>query len=74
VFRPGFGRDAVADFYTTGKLEFHGTRWTSAADVLRDAAQVGANVVISLDANNSVTLEAVRLTTLQQHHEVFVLL
>jgi Ca2+-binding RTX toxin-like protein len=49
------GRDRVTDFGTDDTLVFQ-TVFSTAQQVLNNARQVGADTVITLDANNSITL------------------
>ena len=72
VFKDNFGKDRITDFYLSDKLEFHNPAFTTAQQVLNAAAQVGSNVVITVDAQNSVTLEHVKLANLLKHPEVFI--
>jgi Ca2+-binding RTX toxin-like protein len=67
VFRSNFGLDTITDF-TPGSnvLEFHDGLFADAADALAHAQQVGGDVVITYDANDSVTLKHVELTALHQ--------
>lgn len=63
-----FGRDTVTDFTTTGKnhdlLQFDHTVFVSAADVVNHTTQVGKDVVITLDAADTITLLGVHLNQL----------
>ena len=65
VFKPNFGRDIVADFASTAGaganhdvLEFQGV-FANAQAALDAAVDVGNDVLITLDANNSVTLTGI---------------
>jgi serralysin len=78
VFQANFGKDVVTDFAATGAnhdlLELDHSMFSQYAtieDLLASAsvAQVGANVVITADANDSITLQSVSLATLGAHPE-----
>jgi hypothetical protein len=65
VFEPGFGRDTVANFHTNnGVLQFNPALLTNYAAAMTDAKQVGVDTVITVDANDSVTLQNVTLAHL----------
>jgi serralysin len=68
VFNAGFGRDTVADFVATGAghdmIDFSTSVFASFAAVQSHMAQVGADVVITLDGANAVTLKGVTLASL----------
>ena len=73
VFLPGFGRDIVRDFKSTGSdHDFLAISraifpsFATAADLLASSAvsQIGADVVITADAANTITLKNVLLTAL----------
>lgn len=63
-----FGGDVVTDFVAQGGhhdvMQFSANVFNNFAAVLAHAAQVGSNVVISVDATDSVTLNNVQLTKL----------
>jgi hypothetical protein len=71
VFAAKFGHDTVKDFQTGGEtpdaLQFSKGVFSDVADILAHATQSGADVVIAADAENSVTLQNVTLSVLQQH-------
>lgn len=60
VFKPGFGHDVITD-YNGDVLQFDPAVFANSAYVRAHAAQVGANVVITYDASNTVTLVGVLL-------------
>jgi Ca2+-binding RTX toxin-like protein len=65
VFGPGFGRDTVTDFAPgSDVLQFDSRVFADAGQVLAASVQVGADVVITCDAYNSVTLKNVALASL----------
>ncbi|WP_213287244.1 Ig-like domain-containing protein [Bradyrhizobium sp. sGM-13] len=71
VFAPNFGNDVVKDFGTYGRshdvVQFSKSVFDSFASVLAHAAQVGQDVVISADADNSVTLKNTKLGAISSH-------
>jgi len=68
VFAAGFGQDTVKDFGLTGSssdvIEFSSDLFADFADVMADAAQVGSDVVISIDADTSLMLANIKLAAL----------
>ncbi|WP_041797936.1 ExeM/NucH family extracellular endonuclease [Rhodopseudomonas palustris] len=68
VFAAGFGKDTVTDFATTGSsadlLQFSSDMFADFADVMAHTAQVGSSVVVTLDADTSITLANVQMTSL----------
>jgi hypothetical protein len=68
VFAAGFGKDAITDFTTTGSsadlLQFSSDMFADFADVMSHTAQVGSSVVVTLDADTSITLANVQMTSL----------
>ena len=76
VFADGFGRDTVTDFRTTGAsadtIEFSTDVFSSFAQVQAAMAQVGADVVITVDVDNSLTLRNVALANLNAGDFLFV--
>ncbi len=68
VFAAGFGRDTITDFRTAGSsadlLEFSIGLFTGFEDAIDAASQVGADTVFSLDAETTLTLKGVQLTSL----------
>jgi len=76
VFGATFGKDVVADFQPKGAahdtLQFSNADFSSFASVLAHTAQFGANAVITLDANDSVTLQNVKVGSLQASDFHFV--
>ncbi|WP_245309477.1 Ig-like domain-containing protein [Bradyrhizobium retamae] len=71
VFAPNFGNDVVKDFGTYGRshdvVQFSKSVFDSFASVLAHATQVGENVVISADADNSVTLKNTKLSAIDKY-------
>ena len=69
VFAGNFGKDTVADFHpATDVLQFGYTAFTHVADVLAHAAQVGADVTVTVDAEQAVTLSNTVLAQLNAHN------
>ncbi|ARO33654.1 hemolysin-type calcium-binding domain-containing protein (plasmid) [Rhizobium sp. NXC14] len=70
VFKAGFGKDAVTDFSAGSGigdiLDISNDLFADFASVLAAATQVGADTVITHDANTSITLKNVALTSLHQ--------
>ena len=71
VFGSNFGKDVITDFRATGPnsdiLQFSHDAFSDFAAVLAHAAQVGSDVVITLDAADTVTLQNVHLSSLQNN-------
>jgi serralysin len=71
VFGPNFGHDTITDFQATGSnhgiLQFSHNTFNSFAAVLAHAAQVGSNVVITVDAADSITLQNIHLASLKSN-------
>jgi trimeric autotransporter adhesin len=68
-FSAGFGKDVITDFIAglgaTDILHLTlGTAFDTYAEVMAAATQVGTDVVITIDANNSITLQHVLMTAL----------
>jgi Ca2+-binding RTX toxin-like protein len=73
VFGPGFGQDTVRDFAPgSDVLRFDSQVFADAEHVLAASAQAGADVVITCDAYNSVTLKNVALASLHAGDFLFV--
>jgi Ca2+-binding RTX toxin-like protein len=76
VFGPAFGKDVITDFIagqgTIDKMEFDHTIFANAGAVIAASAQVGADVVITFDANDSITLKNVTLGILHADDFIFV--
>jgi Ca2+-binding RTX toxin-like protein len=77
VFQSGFGKDTVADFSAGAgiadliQLSF-GTAFDTFVEVYAVAAQVGADTVITFDANNRITLTGVTKASLVADDFAFV--
>jgi VCBS repeat-containing protein len=73
VFSGAFGKDRITDFDARDDvIQLDRAQFASFADVLSHAQQVGSSVVISYDADNSITLADVRLASLGAGDFVFV--
>jgi len=65
LFDDNFGQDRITDFGNFDRIDFSAhDLFNSFADVSMNASQVGANVVIMLDALNMLTLDNVNLVDL----------
>jgi hypothetical protein len=71
VFALGFGHDVITDFSPADKIEFGVFR--SFRQVQAASQQVGADTVITVDADNSIILEAVKLNDFRAEQVGFVL-
>ncbi len=76
VFAANFGHDEITDFQDTASvndvLEFSNTLFADYVDLMAAASQIGSDVVISLDQDNSVTLRNTQLGTLDEADFSFV--
>jgi Ca2+-binding RTX toxin-like protein len=82
VFNPGFGKETITDFvdFTAAQsthaapdiIDLHQLAFSNFAQVQADAAQVGKNVVITVDAQDTITLVGVKLGDLTAHDFQFV--
>ncbi|MCU4181100.1 glycerophosphodiester phosphodiesterase family protein [Bosea sp. BH3] len=74
VFAAGFGKDTITDFQATGDsadvLAFDSDLFADAAEALAAAHQQGADVVFTIDADTSLTLKNVQLSSLHDFHFV----
>ena len=68
VFAAGFGKDTVKDFVLTGSssdtIEFSSDLFDSYAEVMSHAAQAGSDVLITIDADTTLTLANIKLAAL----------
>ena len=71
VFGPASGNDVVTDFSHEDNIEFDGV-FQNFHDVQEASRQVGNDTVITIDANNSVTLQNTDLSSLHASDFVFV--
>jgi Ca2+-binding RTX toxin-like protein len=74
VFAVGFGKDTVADFSAGDGdvVQFDADVFSDFQHVLDASTQVGADVVIALDAANAITLKGIALSALHADEFVFV--
>jgi VCBS repeat-containing protein len=76
VFSGSFGHDTIVDFglLSSGddKIQLDHTQFANFGALMSHAQQDGLNVVITLDANDSITLLATRLSSLTSSDFVFV--
>ncbi|WP_293970434.1 calcium-binding protein [Sphingomonas sp.] len=75
-FRAGFGHDAITDFTSGGGVDgdfiaFASGTFSSYGDVMAHTAMVGNDTVITLDANNSITLKNKQMSALSSADFVF---
>jgi len=68
VFAPGFGNDVVTDFSHADRIEFDGGVFKDFKTVQAAMQQVGNDTVITLDADNSITLQGVAADSLHASH------
>jgi hypothetical protein len=60
AFNPGFGNNTITDFNTSRDvLQFNPALFANYAAAMPDIKQLGANTVITYDANDTVTLTGV---------------
>jgi Ca2+-binding RTX toxin-like protein len=75
-FASGFGHDRITDFSATGSLHdvivIDDALFADFNAVMASAAQVGKTVVVTLDANNSITFEKMTLAALTADDFTFV--
>jgi VCBS repeat-containing protein len=72
VFGPDFGKDVVADFAKEDTIAFQDSPFHNVQEILAAAHQVGADTVITVDAQDTVTLSNVSVQ--QLHANNFTLL
>ena len=72
VFNPSFGKVTVSDFNANiDTLAFDHNLFSNAAQVLSQAHDTSAGVVITVDALDGVTLTGVHVADLQNHQSAF---
>ena len=64
VFSGAFGQDLITDFQSNDVIQLDASAFANFAAVQSHAAQVGSDVVITLDASNTITLQNVALGSL----------
>jgi Ca2+-binding RTX toxin-like protein len=67
VFAAGFGHDTITDFTPADRIEFDGHIFQNFQAVQAVIQQVGNDTVITLDDQNSITLQNVALNSLHAH-------
>ncbi len=72
VFGASFGTDFIADFRHGDRIAFEDGIFAALADVLDASAQVGADVVITAEADGTITLENVTRSSLDASDFLFV--
>jgi Ca2+-binding RTX toxin-like protein len=72
VFGPGFGHDVITDYSHADRIEFDGGVFHNLHQVQAASQQVGNDTVITLDANNSITLLGMNLHSLHASDFDFV--
>ncbi|KRE16519.1 hypothetical protein ASE63_14955 [Bosea sp. Root381] len=74
VFAPGFGRDTITDFAGGQEdvIEFDRAIFADIDALFSHAAQVGADVVITVDADNTLTISGIQLNSLHADDFRFV--
>lgn len=76
VFAAGFGKDTITDFRTSGSsadvLEFSIGVFADFDTAMDAAAQIGADTVISIDGDTTLTLKGVQLASLAHDDFRFV--
>ena len=72
VFNAGFGKDIITDLKNKDQIQFEAGLFPDAESVLMASKQVGNNVVITLDEDNTITLLGVKLSSLQADDFLFV--
>ena len=74
-FSGSFGHNTIYDFLASGSphdvVDFANDTFTSYAELQSDMAQVGKNVVITLDATDTIILKSVSLAALVSHDFIF---
>ncbi len=64
VFGADFGKDTVTEFHSGDHIEFENHLFANFAAVQAASSQTGADVVITLDATDTVTLQHTTLASL----------
>jgi len=72
VFSGAFGTDVVSDFQANDVIQLDAAQFASFGAVQAAASQVGADVVITLNAANTITLSGVTLASLNSGDFLFV--
>ncbi|AZG75281.1 DUF4214 domain-containing protein [Methylocystis rosea] len=72
VFHPGFGTDVISGFDASDTLQFDHAIFADWSHLLAASSQQGADTRITFDANNTITLSNVSLSSLTQSQVQFV--
>lgn len=72
IFDGTFGKDVVTDFAANDVIQLDDAQFANFAAVQAAATQVGADVVITLNASNTITLQNVALASLNAGDFLFV--
>jgi predicted extracellular nuclease/2',3'-cyclic-nucleotide 2'-phosphodiesterase (5'-nucleotidase family) len=72
AFSPGFGKDVITDFRNDDRIVMDDAVFQNFQELRAAADQVGRNVVITVDADNTITLQDVRLNSLHANDFLFV--
>lgn len=72
VFHPGFGTDVISGFDASDTLQFDHAIFADWGHLLAASSQQGGDTVIAFDANNTITLQNVALSSLTQSQVQFV--
>lgn len=72
VFEVDFGKDVITDFTSNDRIQLDIELFDSFLSVMAASHQVGADTVITLNANNTITLQNVQLTSLHANEFLFV--
>jgi serralysin len=67
VFHAGFGMDIITDLENGDRIQFDSAVFATPQAVLDASQPVGGSTVIRFDANNTVTLQDVQLSSLHEH-------
>ena len=72
VFSAGFGKDVITDFRNDDRIVFNGGLFDNFQELRAASQQVGSSVVITVDADNTITLQDVRLHNLHANDFLFL--
>lgn len=72
VFQAAIGQDTISGFGATDTMQFAASDFTNWAALLSHTSQSGANIVITLNASDAVTLAGVAASSLTQGQFRFV--
>jgi Ca2+-binding RTX toxin-like protein len=72
VFSGAFGTDVVSDFKANDVIQLDAAQFANFGAVQAASSQLGADVVITLNAANTITLTGVTLASLNSGDFLFV--